>query len=79
MIPAVLPEHNRIFILVEGRRCIVARYQQTATYEYAVEYASNWPDLEAEAKQAVEDQVGAITEDGHFPCPEALAARAVWP
>ncbi len=30
------------------------------------------------ARQAVEDLVGALVDD-HYPCPDALAALAVWP
>ena len=79
IIPGVIPEDNLPIIVVDKGHCIVARYRQVAAYKYEVERAANWPALENDACAAVEAQVGAITEDGHFPCPPELAARAVWP
>ena len=77
MIPGIIPAHNRTIILVRGGRCIVARYRQTAPYRFDVQPATNWQDLEDDARQAVEDLVGAPADD-HYPCPEDLAARAEW-
>ncbi len=74
----VIPEDKRVFILVEKGQCIVARFIEIAPYEYEIERAANWLDLEPDAHQAVQDFTGAITRDDLFPCPEALVARAVW-
>lgn len=67
------------FIDVRARRCIVSRFTQAARFEFSVQPAANWPDLEDEARRAVEDQIGAITEDDHFPCPPDLADQAIFP
>ena len=77
MIPGIIPAHNRTIILVRGARCIVARYRQTAPYRFEIEPATNWQDLEDDARQAVEDLAGAPADD-HYPCPDELAARAEW-
>lgn len=79
MIYPITPEDKRVFIDVRARRCIVSRFTQTARFEFGVQPAANWPDLEDEARRAVEDQIGAITEDDHFPCPPDLAAQAIFP
>jgi hypothetical protein len=79
MIYPVIPEDKRPIISVENNRCIVSRYVQTAPYTFRVQPAQNWEDLESAARVAVEDQVGAITGDDHYPCPDDLAAGAVWP
>lgn len=78
MIYPVIPADNLEVIQVAGGRCIVARYRQIAPYEYTLEYATNWPALEADARQVVQDFIGAITGSDVFPCPDDLAARAVW-
>ena len=77
MIPGIIPAHNRTIILVRGGRCIVARYRQVAPYQFDVEPAINWQDLEHDARQAVEDLAGFPADD-HYPCPDELAARAEW-
>ena len=79
IIPGVIPEDNLPIIVVDKGRCIVARYRRLMPYEYGIERAANWRELQDDARAAVAAQVGAITEDGHFPCPPELAARAVWP
>lgn len=79
MLPVVLPADKQVFIHASPQRCVVSRYVQTGPYTFGVEASTNWQTLEPAARQAVEDQVGAITEPGHYSCPEALAARAVWP
>lgn len=78
MIDPVIPSDNLVVIQVAGGRCRVARYRQTSPYTFAVQPARNWAALEPEARQAVEDLVGAIVEDEHYPCPQALAAKAEW-
>ena len=50
MIPGIIPAHNRTIILVRGARCIVARYRQTAPYRFEIEPATNWQDLEDDAR-----------------------------
>jgi len=80
MVSSVIPQDKLVFIVVRNQRCIVARFRATARHEvYAIEEAANWRELEDNARQAVEAQVGAITHDEHYPCPAELAARAVWP
>jgi len=80
MVASVIPQDKLVFIAVRNRRCIVARFRATATHEvYAIEEAANWRELEDDARRAVEAQIGAITHDEHYPCPEGLAYRAVWP
>ena len=59
-------------------RCIVSRYRYVGPYTYSLEEAVNWRELEDDARKAVEDAHGAITEGGHFACPDVLADRAVW-
>jgi hypothetical protein len=78
MIEPVIPADKRVIIRTQAGRVIVARYHDTGHYTFAIEDAANWRALEADACQAVEDLVGAITGDEHFPCPDALAARARW-
>ena len=78
MLYPVTPHDKAVFIAVEVGRCAVARYVQTAPYTFAVQRAANWEDLEESARQAVEDLVGAPVDD-HYPCPDDLAALAVWP
>jgi len=80
MVSSVIPQDKLVFIAVRNRRCIVARFRAAAIHEvYAVEEAANWRELEDAARRAVEAQVGAITHDEHYPCPERLAMQAVWP
>ncbi len=79
MIYPAIPSDNLPVILVQAARCIVARYRQTAPYEYALQRAANWTALENDARAVVQDMVGAITESDVYPCPAALAERAVWP
>ncbi len=80
MVSSVIPQDKRVFIAVRNHRCIVARFRATARHEvYAIEEAANWRELEDDARRAVETQVGAITHDEHYPCPERLAMRAAWP
>ncbi len=78
MLYPVTPHDKAVFIAVEADRCAVARYVQTASYTFTVQRAANWEALEESARQAVEDMVGAMVDD-HYPCPDALAALAVWP
>ncbi len=78
MLP-ILPLPGQVFIHVRLGRCAVARLIQVAPYEYHIQRAANWEDLESDACAAVEAQVGAIVEDGMCHCPSDLAARAVWP
>ena len=79
MIYPVIPDDKKPIISVEHHRCIVSRYVRTTRYTFEVQAAKNWEDLEPDARAVVEDQVGAITGDDHYPCPEDLAALAVWP
>ncbi len=78
MIYPVIPQDKRPVIAVQNQRCIVSRYIRTSRFTFEVQPATNWQDLESAARVAVEDQVGAITGDDHYPCPEDLAALAVW-
>lgn len=79
MIPSVIPHDNLVVIEVHSERCYVARFKQTDRFTYTLQHAANWQELEGDARRAVEDQVGAITADEILPCPDELAARAVWP
>lgn len=79
MLDGVVPADKRVFIRASQRGCIVARYIQTASFEFEVQYAANWLDLQPQARRAVEQIAGAITEFGRYPCPPELAALAVWP
>jgi hypothetical protein len=78
MIYPVIPEDKKIIINVENNRYIVSRFVQTRPYAFVVQSAANWEDLETEARQAVEDLVGAPIAD-YYPCPDGLAEQAVWP
>ncbi len=78
MVYPVIPEHNRPIILVENGRYVVSRYLEDAPYSFYVQPAANWEALELLALALVESEVGAAAAD-HYPCPEDLAALAVWP
>lgn len=75
----IVPLHNLPIISVENGRVLVARYRDAGHHTFQVQIAANWEALEGDAKLAVEAMVGAIIGSEHYPCPEALAARAVWP
>ena len=79
MIYPITPQDKHVFIDVRARRCVVSRFVQISRFEFSVQPASNWPDLEDAARWAVEDQIGAITEDDHFSCPADLASQAIFP
>lgn len=74
----IIPADGKTIIRVFAGRCLVARYVQTASYDFEVETAANWQALQDDARRAVEAQTGAITGSGDFECPPDLAARAVW-
>jgi hypothetical protein len=78
MIYPVIPDDKKIIINVKSSRYIVSRFVQTAAYAFQVQPAANWEDLEDQARQAVEDLVGAATTD-YYPCPDELAGQAIWP
>ncbi len=78
MVYPVIPEHKKAIIAVEQGRYMVSRYLERAPYRFEVQPAANWEDLEPLAVAAVESEVGAAAAD-HYPCPDALAALAVWP
>jgi len=79
MIYPVVPSGNLPIIVTTGTRVQVARYIEVGTHAFEVQLADNWEALEEDARRVVEDQIGAITIDDHFPCPDDLAGRAVWP
>jgi hypothetical protein len=79
MIYPVVPEDKLVIIAIRSQRCIVSRYLQIAPYTFDVQSAVNWEALERDARQAAEAQIGALVEDDDLPCPDELAARAVWP
>jgi hypothetical protein len=72
------PETSYAFIDVWNCRCAVSRYRRSGG-RIAWETASNWEELEDAARAAVEALGGSVTESGHYPCPDSLAERAVWP
>ena len=78
MIYPVIPSDKKVIISVEMSGYIVARYIQTAPYTFVVQHAENWQDLEAQARQAVLELMGAPANDV-YPCPPDLAEQAVWP
>jgi hypothetical protein len=67
------------FIDVFNACARVARYVTLPDGSITWEYAMNWEELEEDAIDAVEDAGGWVTGSGHYPCPSALIARAVWP
>jgi len=79
MIPTVIPEHNLPFIDLRVGRAVVSRYlKPSERFVYTSQPALNWEALEADAIRQIGDMVGS-PEDGHYPCPPELAARAEWP
>ena len=79
MIYPVIPQDKRVIVQVRAQRCLVARYRLVGAQTFEVQPAANWEALEANARAAVEERFGAITDDDQFPCPNDLAARATWP
>ena len=79
MIYPVVPEDKLPIIAIRNQRCMVSRYLQIAPYAFDVQPAANWEALEPDARRAAEAQIGALVEDDELPCPDELAARAVWP
>jgi hypothetical protein len=79
MIYPVVPQDKLPIIAIRAQRCIVSRYRQTAPYTFDVQPATNWEALEPDARTTAEAQIGALVEDDDLPCPDELAARAVWP
>ena len=79
MIYPVIPQDKRVIVQVRAQRCLVARYRLAGAQTFEVQPAANWEALEPDARAAVEERFGAITEDDQFPCPDDLAARAIWP
>jgi hypothetical protein len=78
MIPSRIPSDKLPIIVVQQGRCLVARYRDTGHYEFQVQIAENWQALEPEARAELEAQVGALTEDDHYPCSQQLADRAIF-
>jgi hypothetical protein len=78
MIYPVVPHDKLVIIAIRSQRCMVSRYLQTASYTFDVQPATNWEALEMDARRAAEAQIGALVEDDDLPCPDDLAARAVW-
>jgi hypothetical protein len=78
MIPSRIPSDKLPIIVVRQGRCRVARYLDTGHYEFQVQVAANWQALEAAARAELEAQVGAISEDGHYPCSQPLADQAIF-
>jgi hypothetical protein len=80
MIYPVVPADKRALIRVSGLRARVSRDVRTSPRgTFDVEEAVNWESLEPDAIEAVEAVGGAIWHDDDYPCPDALAERAVWP
>jgi len=71
-------EPGRVFINVWNCHATVARYDRTEAYVTTWSPAANADALAELARAAVEDQGGAINLSGHYYCPPALAALAVW-
>ncbi len=78
MVYPVIPEHKRAIIVVENIRYMVARYIEIMPHRFEVQPAENWEALELLALALVESEIGAAAAD-HYPCPDELAALAVWP
>ncbi len=70
--------HHQVYIHVWDCRAAVARYVRLDAGTMTMERAANWQALEGDAEKAVDAAGGWITQSGHYPCPEQLAARAVW-
>ncbi len=58
-------------------RAVVGRYVGGGSFT-RLEPARNWRGLEEDARKALHGQ-GNLQQEGQFPCPITLAARAVWP
>jgi len=71
--------NGEVFIDVWNCRARLARYEQLPDGGMTWNYAANWEDLEEAAEEAVDAAGGWITASGHYPCPDELAQRAVWP
>ena len=75
-------QHHDPLIHVWDSRCAVARWVQTergtilGQHGFTVQVATNWEQLEEEARDAVFATGGAPTISGISPCPPELAAQA---
>jgi hypothetical protein len=78
MITSPIPSDKKPVIVVRQGRCLVARYLDAGHYRFEVQIAANWQTLEPAARAELEEQIGAITENGHYPCSEPLADRAIF-
>jgi len=72
------PEPGGVFINVWDCRATVARYDRAEVYATTWSPAANADTLAELARAAVEAQGGAVNLSGHYYCPPALAALAVW-
>jgi hypothetical protein len=79
MIYPVIPSDKKVIILVDYKGVRVARYIEYAPFMFEVQLADNWQALEPAALAAVTAQIGAISGPDIYPCPDDLAALAVWP
>ena len=81
MLPVVLPSDKLVFIEVFKRRAMISRYRLTQgeeQFNYDVERAVNWRELEPDAVATVKVLGGTLRQHNHYPCPDDLAARAIW-
>lgn len=63
---------------VRNSRCYVARKRDTGSGTFTYDPAANWQQLEDLAADAVSAAGGGITLSDIYPCPESLAALALW-
>lgn len=64
---------------VSRKRGVVVQGNREGNRVWTHESCANWQSLEALAAQEIERQGGAITFSGLYPCPDWIAALALWP
>ena len=78
ILPPSIPQDKQAAIAVAEGRVIVIRYRELSPFVYISEQAVNWKALEGMARAVLIAAGGALPDQGHFACPEAIAALAVW-
>jgi hypothetical protein len=75
----LMPLDGGTYIQVWHDRLVIARCHDLGDGVYTWEHCLNWQALEADATKVILSQGDCLGLAMFYRCPEALAARAVWP